>query len=140
MIIKRIEITNFKSFKELKVDLGKFNVLIGANASGKSNFVEIFKFIRDIANYGLENAISMQGDIEYLRNIKIGASENFSLKIVSEVEYGILGRRTRRGLLGIKVYETIYEFSLKFKKRGRGFEIVRDNLTQKCEFVKLERN
>ncbi|MHC1636275.1 MAG: AAA family ATPase, partial [Candidatus Methanospirareceae archaeon] len=34
MSIKRIEAKNFKSFKELKIDLGKFNVVIGANASG----------------------------------------------------------------------------------------------------------
>jgi len=29
MIIKYIELRNFKSFKELKIDLGKFNVIIG---------------------------------------------------------------------------------------------------------------
>ena len=38
MGIKRVEVKNFKSFKDLKIDLGKFNVVIGANASGKSNF------------------------------------------------------------------------------------------------------
>ncbi|RLG35803.1 hypothetical protein DRN80_01110, partial [Methanosarcinales archaeon] len=31
MSIRRIEVKNFKSFKELKIDLGKFNVIIGAN-------------------------------------------------------------------------------------------------------------
>jgi len=36
MSIKRIEVRNFKSFEELKIDPGKFNVIIGANASGKS--------------------------------------------------------------------------------------------------------
>lgn len=48
MSIKSIRVTNFKSFKDLEVNLGKFNVLIGINASGKSNFVQIFKFIKDI--------------------------------------------------------------------------------------------
>ncbi|MCD6512239.1 MAG: AAA family ATPase, partial [Thermoplasmata archaeon] len=67
MSISRIEVKNFKSFKELKIDIGKFNVLIGTNASGKSNFVNIFKFLRDIMTLGLDNAISLQGGVEYLR-------------------------------------------------------------------------
>lgn len=48
MAIKKIKIANFKSFKDVEVELGRFNVLIGANASGKSNFVQVFKFLRDI--------------------------------------------------------------------------------------------
>ena len=81
MSIKRIEVRNFKSFEELKIDLGKFNVIIGANASGKSNFVHIFEFLRDITSSGLDNAISMQGGVEYLRNMNIGASEPLFINI-----------------------------------------------------------
>ena len=139
MGVKRISVTNFKSFERLEIELGKFNVLIGANASGKSNFVQIFEFLRDIAYSGLDNAVSMQGGVEYLRNINIGASENFSLKVVPEQEFKLLVRRTKEGWIGIKTYETTYEFALKFKKRGLGFEIAKDNLTQKCKFVRLER-
>jgi len=139
MSIKRIEAKNFKSFKELKIDLGKFNVVIGANASGKSNFVHIFKFLRDAKNSGLDNAISMQGGVEYLRNMNIGASEPLSIKVVSDKEFGWLGRRTKTGLIGIRTYETIYEFALRFNKRGSGFRIVKDELIQKCKFIRLER-
>ena len=139
MSIKRIGVKNFKSFKELKIDLGKFNVIIGANASGKSNFVHIFEFLRDIANSGLDNAISMQGGVEYLRNMNIGASEPLSIKVVSDKEFGLLGPRTKTGLIGIKTYEVIYEFALRFNKRGSGFRIVNDELSQRCRFIKLER-
>ncbi len=138
MSVKSIRVTNFKSFKELEVELGKFNVLIGANASGKSNFVQIFKFMKDIESYGLDNALSMQGGVEYLRNINLGANENFSLKIISDQKFGSLGGFTKKGFTGINTYETTYEFVLKFRKKGLGFEITKDNLTQKCNFVKLE--
>jgi len=137
--IRRIKVTNFKSFKEMEVELGRLNVLIGANASGKSNFVEIFKFLRDIANHGLNNAISMQGGVEYLRNITIGNSEDLYFKVVLEPQEFGFGRRTKKGLIGIKVYEAIYEFNLKFKKKGLGFEIAKDKITQKCNFVRLEK-
>ncbi len=137
-MIKKIRVTNFKSFEELEVGLGNFNVLIGANASGKSNFVQIFQFLRDIANSGLENAVSMQGGVGYLRNINIGTSKNFSLKVISDQEFRY-GRRTKEGFIGIKIYDTTYEFALKFNKRGSGFKIAEDKLTRKCKFVKLER-
>ncbi|MDL1957593.1 MAG: AAA family ATPase [Candidatus Desulfofervidus auxilii] len=139
MSIKRIEVKNFKSFKELKINLGKFNVIIGANASGKSNFVHIFEFLRDITSSGLDNAVSMQGGVEYLRNMNIGVSKPLSIKVVSDQEFGLLGPRTKAGLIGIKTYEVIYEFALRFYKRGSGFRIVKDELSQKCKFLKLER-
>ena len=93
MAIKKIKISNFKSFKNLEIELDKFNVLIGANASGKSNFIQIFKFLRDISNHGLDNAISMQGGIEYLRNVNIGASEDLSMEVISDQKY--ISRMTR---------------------------------------------
>lgn len=139
MGMKRIRATNFKSFKELDIELGKFNVLIGANASGKSNVVQVFKFLRDIVHSGLDNAISMQGGIEYLRNLNIGVAEYLSFHVVSDKEYEFIGRRQKEDIIGIKIYETVYEFALKFKKRGLGFRIAQDNLKTKCKFYKLER-
>ena len=139
MNIKRIEVKNFKSFKELKVDLGNFNMIIGANASGKSNFVHIFKFLRDIMISGLHNAISLQGGVEYLRNMNIGASQDLSIKVVSNRKFGWLGCQTKEDLIAIRTYETIYEFALKFNRRGSGFRITKDRLNQKCKFVRLER-
>ncbi len=138
MSIKSVEIRNFKSFKDLKIELGNFNVLVGANASGKSNFVSIFKFLRDIATSGLDNAISLQGGTEYIRNMNIGAGENLSIKIVSDSEVRMI-QRIKMGIIGLKIYNTIYEFVLKFHKKGSGFKIVKDILIQELEFVKLEK-
>ena len=87
MAIKKVKITNFRSFKEAEVHLGAFNVLIGANASGKSNFVQLFRFLRDIRKEGLDNAISLQSGVEYLRNINIGNSQKLSIEITSDPIY-----------------------------------------------------
>lgn len=138
MAIKKIRVCNFRSFKDVEVELGNFNILIGANACGKSNFVQIFNFLRDIPTHGLDNAISMQGGTEYLRNMNIGASDNFSLEIVSDQEFGFALRKKEKGYIGIKTYETVYKFALKFRKKGRGFAIGEDKLTQKVNIIKLE--
>jgi len=138
MAIKKIRVRNFKGFRDLNVELGKFNVLIGANAAGKSNFIQIFKFLLDVTKSGLDNAISMQGGIEYLRNMNIGSSNNFSVDVYADQEFGWFGRKTEKGLVGIKTYEVNYEFSMNFKKRGFGYEIIKDKLTQRCHFFELE--
>lgn len=74
MAINNIKVSNFKSFDELEVDLRPLNIVIGANAAGKSNFLEIFRFIRDVEEYGLENAVSLQGGMAYLANLKVDGS------------------------------------------------------------------
>lgn len=138
MTLKKIRVTNFKSFENLDVELGKFNVVIGVNASGKSNFIQIFKFMKDITNYGIDNAISMQGGIEYLRNINIDHSKDFSLEFIFDQKFSrVVEKKTE--IIGIKTYETIYNLTLKFKNEGRGFEIVEDKISQKCDFVRLEK-
>jgi len=137
MLIKKLEVRNFKSFRHIDVELRDFNVLIGPNASGKSNFVQIFKFLRDIAELGLENAVSMQGGVEYLRNMSLNSSENLSIKIVLDVDFGIaLGKES---LVGIKPYEVVYKFVLGFYKRGLGFRILEDRLELKNKIMKLSK-
>ena len=140
MSIKAVKAANFKSFENLDIELGKFNVLIGPNASGKSNFVDIFRFLGDIASSGLYNAISMQGGVEYLRNIGIGASKDLHLRISSDREFrAIIGREGSKGPIAIKTDEIIYRFSLRFHKRVSGFKVVQDELVIKFKIVKLGR-
>lgn len=139
MAIKKIKISNFKSFKNLEIELGKFNILIGSNASGKSNFLQIFKFLKDINNSGLDNALQMQGGAEYLRNVKIGSSQNFSVEIVFDMSGMRAIEEEEKKIIGIKTFQAIYSFSVKFKKKGLGFLIEKDKLTQSIKFVRLER-
>ena len=39
-LVQNLKILNFKSIEDLNIELGRFNVLIGANGSGKSNILE----------------------------------------------------------------------------------------------------
>ena len=83
-MIERIRVSNFKSFNELEVELRPLNIVVGANAAGKSNFLEIFRFLRDVSEHGVENAVSLQGGMEYLANLKIGASRPVSLELSTD--------------------------------------------------------
>lgn len=80
-MITRVKVSNFKSFDELEVELRLLNVVVGGNAAGKSNFVSIFRFIRDLAVEGPENAISLQGGMEFLMNLQIGPDRPVAIEI-----------------------------------------------------------
>lgn len=56
-MLKSMRLSNFKSISNEPVSLGNLNVLIGANAAGKSNFVDGLRFIYSALNDGLSSAI-----------------------------------------------------------------------------------
>jgi len=47
-MIKRVRICNFKSLGDVTVDLEPITVLIGRSGTGKTNFVEALRFLRDL--------------------------------------------------------------------------------------------
>jgi len=141
LAINKIFIENFKSFNTLDVMLSNFNVLIGPNASGKSNFISIFKFLRDLVNYGLCDAMARQGDIEYFRNVNLGSTKNFILEITADnkIKYGF-SRGSRGKYYGLKTNYIKYKIELEFYKRKSDFIIRKDILDVKCMFVNLVMN
>jgi len=50
-VIKKITIKGFKSFQEVSLELGRLNIFIGTNASGKSNFFDALRVLQGIG-YG----------------------------------------------------------------------------------------
>ena len=138
MTIKTIRVKNFKSFKDVEVHLGDFNVLIGANASGKSNFIHIIEFLRDIQRHGLENAISLQGGPEYLTNLNIGTREHVTVDVVvSEDAFGkmVAKSRTSDAYLFFDPREVLYSLSVSFPKKRVAFDIADERLSATGNFV-----
>lgn len=87
-MIRKIHIENYKTIKSLDLELRRINILIGANGSGKSNFLSFFNFIgsryRDdlkryfaqnggsdgILYYGVKNSGYFSGEIDFTNNVK----------------------------------------------------------------------
>jgi predicted ATPase len=60
--ILRITIEGFKSIRRLEdFELRPLNILIGANGAGKSNFVEFFRWLRELTHQRLWEAIRTTG-------------------------------------------------------------------------------
>ncbi len=134
MRIESIAISNFKSFKYVKVqNLGQLNVLIGSNASGKTNFIQAFRFLRDIAKHGLINAVSLQGGPEYLRNTHLPLSEPCGIRVVYNPCLSLcrtIGHRP----FHLRCIRADYAFSFQFPN-GDDLRILSDRLELKFEMA-----
>ncbi len=60
-ILKIITINNFKSIREQTLELAPLNVFIGGNGAGKSNFIEVFRFLKEIINQNLAGYTAQKG-------------------------------------------------------------------------------
>ena len=70
MYIEKVEIKNWKNFRNPgPVLLGRRLFLIGPNASGKSNFLDVFRFLRDLAisGGGLSKAVDLRSGVSAIR-------------------------------------------------------------------------
>lgn len=78
-MIDKIQIKNFKSIVDLTIDLGRFNVIIGANGCGKTNILEAITFASAASRGKL--------DIESLVNRDIRVSDShFMFNAFDDVE------------------------------------------------------
>ncbi len=59
--IRRIVIRGFKSIKNLDLQLGGRNILIGANGAGKSNFISLFKMLSELVDGRLQQFVAVNG-------------------------------------------------------------------------------
>jgi len=69
VIVSHISLQNWRNFRSVDVDLGNRVFLVGPNASGKSNFLDVFRFLRDVAKAGggLQQAVIERGGLSKIR-------------------------------------------------------------------------
>lgn len=89
MIITNIELTNWKNFHSCNVNVSERTFIVGSNASGKSNFLDALRFIRDIAKNGggLQTAVSTRGGMKKIRCLAARARTDIEIavKVFDEV-------------------------------------------------------
>lgn len=108
MLITRIKLKNWRNFKKVDVKLRERVYVIGPNASGKSNFLDVMRFLRDIANPkggGLQKAVQDRGGITKLRCLLARKDPEVSI----EVE---LSERVDS--------KPIWSYTLAFRNEGKG--------------------
>ncbi len=113
--ITKVWAKNFRSIEYAELELGPLTVLVGPNASGKSNLLDILGFLADTARHGLETAITRRGGIEFIcRKLPKGRSLG--------PEFGIQ----------LSFPQATIVYSLALRSQGKG------EYTVKREYTKLD--
>jgi len=78
----RIEIENWRNFAHVDIELQRRVFLIGANALGKSNFLDVFRFLRDIASVkgGFQEAIRKRRGVSSVRCLSARQKSNIVIR------------------------------------------------------------
>lgn len=72
MQITRLKLKNWRNFREADVPLAARTHILGANASGKSNLLDVFRFLRTVAQTdggGVQKALKDRGGLTKLRSL-----------------------------------------------------------------------
>lgn len=69
MLLTNIKLYNWKNFHKCDVNVSERTFIVGANASGKSNFLDALRFLYDISRSGggLQTAVASRGGMTKLR-------------------------------------------------------------------------
>jgi predicted ATPase len=93
MYITNLRLKNWRNFQHAEIHLAPRSYVIGPNAVGKSNLLDVFRFLRDIckpAGGGLQKAVEDRGGISKLRCLharkdpEVKIEVHFSLRMEDE--------------------------------------------------------
>jgi len=98
--IVRLWAKNFRSLEDVDVKLGPLTVLVGPNASGKSNVVDVLRFVSDAFRNGLDRAIADRHGIGAIRRWSKGRPYDVEIGL----EFQLAGHALHYGfVLGSKL-------------------------------------
>lgn len=84
MKIRRLTLKNWKNFADVDTEISDRVFLVGPNASGKSNFLDAFRFLRDLASIGggFQEAVARRGGVTALRCLAARRYPGITLGVV----------------------------------------------------------
>lgn len=79
--LSKLKLRGYKSIAECDIELGKLNVLIGANGAGKSNFIGFFRLINRILDAQLQASVGAAGGPDAMLHFGRKKTEELSAEL-----------------------------------------------------------
>lgn len=86
VFIRKLSLGNYRSIAQCEVELGPVTFLVGANGSGKSNFVDALAFVSDSLQTTLDQALRARGGFDELRHRSADPSPHISIRLDVEID------------------------------------------------------
>jgi predicted ATPase len=80
--LETLTIRNFKSIRDQTLKLGPLNIFIGGNGAGKSNLIEVFRFLREIVEQRLSKYTAIKGGADSLLYFGRRQSPEMSFEVI----------------------------------------------------------
>jgi predicted ATPase len=126
MHISHIELYSWKNFRKISAELTERVFLVGPNASGKSNFLDALRFLRDLAapGGGLQRAVDERGGVSKIRCLAARQDPDVGITVVLSNGGG-----------------DVWKYEIKFNQQIRGYRlpIIRHEAVYKNGEVILQR-
>ena len=87
MFITHLKLINWRNFRNAEVSFQDITYIMGPNAAGKSNFLDVFRFLRDIANPqggGLQQALKARGGMSKVRCLAARNNPKILINIIRQ--------------------------------------------------------
>lgn len=88
VFLTRVVLRNYKSIAKCDVRLTPLTYLVGANGSGKSNFLDALHFVRDALAGSLDNALNERGGLPEVRRRSSGHPNHFGIRLEFRLRNG----------------------------------------------------
>ncbi len=87
MKFRKLSLKNWKNFKDVEVEIPERLFLVGPNAAGKSNFLDVFRFLRDLVA-SFQEAVARRGGVSALRCLAARRHSDIELRVELEAQEG----------------------------------------------------
>jgi predicted ATPase len=116
-----IRVENWRNFGKIEVPLQRRAFIVGPNASGKSNFLDLFRFLHDIVSVGrgFELAVQSRGGVSGLRSLFARRYSDIHISVN----------------IGVDEYPAVWQYELRFNQDNlqrpviRGEKVMCDHAT-----------
>ncbi|MBI5511875.1 MAG: AAA family ATPase [Deltaproteobacteria bacterium] len=81
VFLTRVALKNYRSIAACDFSLGPLTFLVGANGSGKSNFLDALRLVTDSLLSSLDHALRERGGIQEVRRRSSGHPTNFGVRL-----------------------------------------------------------
>jgi predicted ATPase len=115
-----LKLKNWRNFRAADVSLGLRSYVIGANAVGKSNLLDVFRFLRTLAQSeggGLQKALKERGGLTKLRSLHARQDPEVRIEVGLSDDSQAGGKKE-------------WSYALAFKPEGKGAQ--RILITEEC--------
>jgi predicted ATPase len=127
MFIRKLHVENWKNFRSGEVRLARRLFLIGPNASGKSNFLDVFRFLRDLSlpkGGGFRQAVEARGGVSAIRCLAARRYPDIVVEVEIQEDSGKDG---------------VWKYRLSFGQDNNSLPLIKEELVEYDNVIRLKR-